>query len=49
MSSVIIDLVVLMVAGIIGGNAVGTSLPKYDLGKMWNTIAGARKVLEQVS
>jgi hypothetical protein len=40
MSSVIIDLIVLMVAGIIGGNAVGT-WPKYDLGKMWNTISGA--------
>ena len=41
MSSAIIDLIVLMVAGILGGNAIGTSLPKYDLGKMWNTIAGA--------
>jgi uncharacterized membrane protein YeaQ/YmgE (transglycosylase-associated protein family) len=40
MSSVIIDLIVLVVAGIVGGNAVGT-WPKYDLGEMWNTITGA--------
>jgi uncharacterized membrane protein YeaQ/YmgE (transglycosylase-associated protein family) len=40
-SSVIIDLIVLMLAGIIGGNAAGTSLPKYDLGRIWNTIIGA--------
>jgi uncharacterized membrane protein YeaQ/YmgE (transglycosylase-associated protein family) len=40
-SNVIIDLIVLMVAGIIGGNAAGTSLPKYDLGRLWNTIIGA--------
>jgi uncharacterized membrane protein YeaQ/YmgE (transglycosylase-associated protein family) len=40
MSSVIMDLIILMVAGIVGGNAVGT-WPKYDLGKMWNTITGA--------
>jgi hypothetical protein len=30
-----------MVAGIVGGNAAGTSLPKYDLGRFWNTIIGA--------
>jgi uncharacterized membrane protein YeaQ/YmgE (transglycosylase-associated protein family) len=40
MFSVIMDLIILMVAGIVGGNAVGT-WPKYDLGKMWNTITGA--------
>jgi uncharacterized membrane protein YeaQ/YmgE (transglycosylase-associated protein family) len=40
-SNVIIDLIVLMVAGIIGGNPAGTSLPKYDLGRFWNTIVGA--------
>jgi uncharacterized membrane protein YeaQ/YmgE (transglycosylase-associated protein family) len=40
-SRVIIDLIVLMVAGIIGGNAAGMSLPRYDLGRIWNTIVGA--------
>jgi len=40
-SVMIINLIVLMVVGIVGGNAVGTSLPKYDLGKTWNTIIGA--------
>jgi hypothetical protein len=40
-SVMIINLIVLMVIGIIGGNAVGTSLPKYDLGRVWNTIIGA--------
>jgi hypothetical protein len=31
----------LMVAGILGGNAAGTWLTKYDLGRIWNTITGA--------
>jgi hypothetical protein len=39
-SSIILDLIILLVAGIIGGNAAGRSLPKYDLGWAGNTIAG---------
>src|SRR5262245_14928297 len=41
MSSTIADLIILLVAGVIGGNAIGKSLPKYDLGAIGNTIAGA--------
>ena len=41
MSSTIVDLIILLIAGIIGGNAAGKSLPKYDLGGIGNTIAGA--------
>jgi hypothetical protein len=37
----IVDLIILIVAGVIGGNAIGKSLPKYDLGAVGNTIAGA--------
>jgi hypothetical protein len=41
MSSIIVDLIILPIAGVIGGNAIGKSLPKYDLGLIGNTIAGA--------
>jgi hypothetical protein len=40
-SSIIVDLIIVLIAGIIGGNAAGKSLPKYDLGGIGNTIAGA--------
>jgi hypothetical protein len=41
MSSIIVDLIILLIAGVIGGNAIGKSLPKYDLGALGNTVAGA--------
>ena len=41
MSSIIVDLIILLITGVIGGNAIGKSLPRYDLGAIGNTIAGA--------
>jgi uncharacterized membrane protein YeaQ/YmgE (transglycosylase-associated protein family) len=40
-TNTLVDLIILLIAGIIGGNAAGRSLPKYDLGVIGNTIAGA--------
>jgi len=41
MSNIVVDLIILLITGVIGGNAIGKSLPKYDLGAIGNTIAGA--------
>jgi hypothetical protein len=41
MSSTVVNLVIQLIAGVIGGNAVGTSLKDYNLGPLGNTIAGA--------
>jgi uncharacterized membrane protein YeaQ/YmgE (transglycosylase-associated protein family) len=41
MSDTIVDLIILLVAGVIGGNAIAKALPKHDLGAMGNTVAGA--------
>jgi len=37
----LVNLVIQVVAGIIGGNAAGASLKDYNLGALGNTIAGA--------
>jgi hypothetical protein len=41
MSETLINLIIQLVAGLIGGNAAGAALKDYDLGKLGNTIAGA--------
>lgn len=41
MSSVIINLIIQLVAGAIGGNAAGAALKDYTLGNVGNTVAGA--------
>ena len=40
MSSTLINLIIQLIAGAVGGNAAGTALKDYDLGKLWNTVAG---------
>jgi hypothetical protein len=37
----IINLIIQLVAGIVGGNAAGAALKDYNLGGIGNTIAGA--------
>jgi hypothetical protein len=41
MSSTVVNLIIQLIAGVIGGNAIGTSLKDYNLGPLGNTIAGA--------
>jgi hypothetical protein len=41
MSSTLINLIIQLIAGAVGGNAAGAALKDYDLGKLGNTIAGA--------
>ena len=41
MSSTVVNLIIQLIAGVIGGNAAGTSLKNYNLGPLGNTIAGA--------
>jgi uncharacterized membrane protein YeaQ/YmgE (transglycosylase-associated protein family) len=41
MSDTLVNLIIQLVAGIIGGNAAGASLKDYNLGTLGNTIAGA--------
>jgi hypothetical protein len=41
MSATIIDLIVQIIAGVIGGNAVGAEMKEASLGTAGNTIAGA--------
>ena len=41
MSATIINLIIQLIAGAVGGNAAGAALKDYDLGKIGNTIAGA--------
>ena len=40
MSDTLVNLIIQLIAGVVGGNAAGTALKDYDLGKVWNTIAG---------
>src|SRR3990167_1519170 len=37
----IVNLIIQLVAGAIGGNAAGSAMKNVDLGKLGNTIAGA--------
>src|SRR2546429_5539980 len=41
MSGTLVNLIIQLVAGTIGGNAAGASFKNYDLGALGNTIAGA--------
>jgi hypothetical protein len=41
MSATIINLIIQLIAGAIGGNALGASMKNVDLGTLGNTIAGA--------
>lgn len=41
MSSAMVNLIIQLVAGVIGGNAAGSALKNYSLGGVGNTIAGA--------
>jgi hypothetical protein len=40
MSDTLINLIIQLIAGVVGGNAMGAGLKDYDLGKLWNTVAG---------
>jgi uncharacterized membrane protein YeaQ/YmgE (transglycosylase-associated protein family) len=41
MSATLINLIIQLVAGAVGGNAVGAGMKNVDLGTLGNTIAGA--------
>ena len=41
MSGTLINLIIQLVAGAIGGNAAGNALKDYDLGMLGNSISGA--------
>ena len=41
MSATLINLIIQIIAGAIGGNAVGAGIKNVDLGALGNTIAGA--------
>jgi len=41
MSEVITNLIVQLIAGVVGGNGAGAALKDYNLGTLGNTIAGA--------
>ena len=41
MSSTVINLIIQLIAGAIGGNAAGATMKNLDLGTLGNTIAGA--------
>jgi hypothetical protein len=41
MSSTIGNLIIQLIAGVVGGNAAGSALKDYSLGGVGNTIAGA--------
>ena len=41
MSATIINIIIQLIAGAVGGNAAGPGLKNYDLGPLGNTIAGA--------
>jgi len=41
MSSTLINLIVQLIAGALGGNAAGATMKNLDLGTLGNTIAGA--------
>jgi hypothetical protein len=37
----LINLVIQLISGVVGGNAIGAALKDYNLGSLGNTIAGA--------
>src|SRR5258707_7443797 len=37
----IVNLIIQLIAGVVGGNAAGAALKDYNLGNLGNTIAGA--------
>jgi hypothetical protein len=41
MSATLINLIIQLIAGAVGGNAVGAGMKNVDLGTLGNTIAGA--------
>jgi uncharacterized membrane protein YeaQ/YmgE (transglycosylase-associated protein family) len=41
MSGTLINLIIQIIAGVVGGHAVGATLQNYTLGMIGNTIAGA--------
>ena len=41
MSATLINLIIQLIAGAVGGNAVGAGMKNVDLGMLGNTIAGA--------
>jgi uncharacterized membrane protein YeaQ/YmgE (transglycosylase-associated protein family) len=41
MSATIINLIIQLIAGAVGGNVAGSNLKDYNLGQIGNTIAGA--------
>lgn len=41
MSATLINLIIQLIAGAVGGNAVGAGVKNVDLGTLGNTIAGA--------
>ena len=41
MSATLINLIIQLIAGAIGGNAAGASMKNVDLGTLGNTVAGA--------
>ena len=41
MSATVINLIVQLIAGALGGNAAGATMKNFDLGTLGNTIAGA--------
>ncbi len=41
MSATIINIIIQLIAGAVGGNAAGAGLKDYNLGTVGNTIAGA--------
>jgi hypothetical protein len=41
MSATVINLIIQLIAGAVGGNVAGANLKDYNLGQIGNTIAGA--------
>jgi hypothetical protein len=41
MSATLINLIIQLIAGAVGGNAVGAGMKNVDLGTLGNTVAGA--------
>jgi len=41
MSAMLVNLIIQLIAGAVGGNAAGAGLKDYSLGQIGNTIAGA--------
>lgn len=41
MSETLINLIIQLIAGALGGNAAGATMKNFDLGALGNTIAGA--------